>query len=115
MTKTKWNEVYNKTYKAIIKYHNKHSPDIGEIKFDETPSLSNDLEVEGIINFGLYERGTTTDDWWLQAEYYSKIGKTIIFSYDYLDCFDNLEEFADTLAKTEADIQDFESKLSIKK
>lgn len=119
MNKTNWNEVYNKTNKAIIKYV-KDNPDeyegIKEVKFELITELSYELENQSIISFGLHSRGSEDGtDYWTQAEYYSEnIGKTIIFDYDYPDCFDSVEDYADMLAKTEADIQDFERKLSIK-
>ncbi len=54
-------------------------------------------------------------DYWLQAEYYSrKIGKTIIFDYDFQDYFENAEEFAGVLSRAEDEVREFEKRLSIK-
>lgn len=115
----KWDRVYDKTYKAIIKHFKNCGANllIREVKFDDVANLVNDLEVAGIINFGLYERrGMISGDWWTQCEYFSKkIKRTIIFNYDYQDYFDTLEVFADKLASTEAYISEFENKLLIKK
>ena len=119
MTDKKWNSIYNKTYKAIIK-HIKENPDvfgkIKEVKCEDIIELSYELENQSIISFGLHSRGSEDGmDYWTQCEYHSKkIRRTIIFNYDYDDCFDSLEEFAEKLAATESYIQRFESRLSIK-
>jgi len=120
MTKTKWNTIHDKTYKAIIK-HFKTNPDefagIKEVKFEAITNFSYNLENAGIISFGLHSRCSEDGtDYWTQAEYHSKkIRKTIIYNYDYQEEFDSLSDFADKLASTEAYIQEFESKLSFNK
>ena len=119
MKKTKWNTIHDKTYKAIMKFF-KDNPhlfkDVKEVKFENVTEISYELESKSIISFGLHSRsdGNGTD-YWTQIEYASEaIGKTIIYNYDFDDCFENLKEFADNLASMEAYIQEFESRLSIK-
>ena len=63
MKKTKWDKVYDETYKAIIKYV-KNNPDMFEgitkIKFELVTTLSYELENNGVIDFGLHDRGSDT-------------------------------------------------------
>jgi len=114
-----WNEVYEETKLNIINFGKQKGDDLdllSEIEFEMPEDLAVELEGEGIISFCLYSRSDREGtDYWTQVEYYSdKISKTIIFNYDLNDNYENFEEFADEMAKMEADIVDFEKSLFIK-
>lgn len=67
---------------------------------------------EDIMSFDVGLRGNASgEDWWLQTEYYSrKLGKAIIWEYDTGD-FDDVEEVADFIIRTEQEIAEFERQL----
>jgi len=74
---------------------------------------SNRLEGEGLINFGIYDRGDN-GDYWLEVEYYSKIGKTIIWDSQF--CFgEDVNELADILIDTQKSIDEFELSIKLQK
>lgn len=53
----------------------------------------------------------SSDDFWLQTEYYSKrLRRTIIWDYE-VGNFDDYDEVADYIIRKEKDIQEFEEKL----
>jgi len=69
------------------------------------------LSQESLIDYDVYERGDTGSDYWLQAEYHSnKIGKTIIWDYDFQSDYSSLEELAELAYERGEEIKDFESK-----
>ncbi len=69
-------------------------------------------EIELLFSVSLV--GTNSSDWWLQADYYSKkIGKTIIWDYDFLDSYENVEELISVITRTNKEVEDFENKLSV--
>ena len=77
-------------------------------KFDIV-NIVNEMEEEEIINFSIHERNTD-GDYWLQVEYYSnKIGKTLIWDYNFWEG-DTNEEFIDILFNLQEEINKFETK-----
>jgi hypothetical protein len=74
--------------------------------------LEGDSKLE--IAFSIYLRGDNSGDYWLQAEFYSnKIGKTIIWDYDFADFFENEKELIECILETQSRIKDFEAKLTL--
>jgi len=70
------------------------------------------LEQMDVISFGAHHRSSEMDGWY-QIEYYSKIGKTIIFDYDFQESFDDFEDFVNVLWNTEQAIKKFEKRLEL--
>lgn len=82
-----------------------------DLTYDEqTDRLFNYLTQSLDLELSVELRESTTDSW-LQCEYYSrKLGKAIIWKYDTGD-FDDVEEVADFIIRTEQEIADFEARL----
>jgi hypothetical protein len=70
------------------------------------------LEEENLINFSVSENGHG-GDYWLQADYYSKIGKTIIYDYDFQGHYENLDALAQKALDTDLEIKEFELKVTL--
>jgi len=77
---------------------------------EDISKLANILEENENINFCLEVRGSWSgDDYWLQAEYYSKkLGNTIIWDYHYPSSFESIDEFAETIMRTSSEICEWE-------
>jgi hypothetical protein len=80
-------------------------------------NTSNELDNESIASFSFEERSSSEgSDWWTQTEYYSeKLGKAIIWCYDARDSWDTLDEFVDYIYEVNQEIEEFESKITVKK
>lgn len=101
--------------KQILKFLEEEKIKLLEYPFlEDSEHLYYELEENELLGrFSVYARGHD-GDYSLQAEYYSeKLGKTIIWDYDFphVNDFNNSEEFADFLEKTINDIEEFENKL----
>ena len=100
---------------TIIKQIRKSYPENTKFDEDMIEEVTLDLESENIICFSVERRSNEDGDYWLQAEYFSqKIGKTIIFDYDYPNSFDSVKELAERLVCTDIEIRTLEKTLSIK-
>jgi hypothetical protein len=112
--------VYDKTLKALKEYV-KDNPnifkDIKEVDFDTVTNLAYEFEQVSLINFSIVSRtGTDDSEWWTECDYSSeKLNKTIIWDYDYNDNYNCVRDFLEQLATTEAEINQFERELIIRK
>lgn len=92
----------------------------GEMDFrsdTDTDLLFQQLEQHGAVTlFSVYGRGDySSDNYWLQTEYYSKkLQMTVIWSYDTGN-FDDIDEVVDFIINTSKELRAFEKSLSIKK
>lgn len=72
----------------------------------EKTELSNTFDIAGTSSFG------DGGDSWLQCTYYSnKLGKTIIWDFDYTYQFESAEDMAERLLATYNEITAFETSL----
>ena len=71
------------------------------------------LEENGLIDFSVSDVQSNNGDWWLQADYYSKIGKTIIYDYDFQGHYENLDALAQKALDTDLEIKEFELKVTL--
>lgn len=78
----------------------------------DLPNLTNHLESECLISYNIEYRDNDSDNW-LQSEYCSKIGATIIFDYDCQSDFATIEELIEYLSNMEERIKTFESSLEL--
>ena len=105
------------TQKEKIKeYIKKHFPfvtnsEIQDIRIIE--DITNSLELEELINFSFNETMYTAEnEYWIQCEYISKIGKAIIYDYEVVENnWNTIDKFIDNLIKYHKEIKELENKI----
>lgn len=108
-----------KTKKELVswlkKYVKRNKFDIHCMEWSDMVSLSLDLEYAGFTKISVEEVSNENDSN-LQAIYYSnKLGKTIIWEYDFdfNEDGENIELMAESILKLGQEVEDFENSISI--
>lgn len=106
----------NKILKALNSYDKKYPISLFGLE-DIVTVFSNAIKDKVDLEMNIELAGTVTGiDFWLQIEYFSsKLQKTIIFEQDWTDVFTSLNEFSDSITKTEMEVRAFEKRITLKK
>lgn len=86
-----------------------------QIDYENIEDASNILELHAPLDFCIVSQVAEGDSWY-EVRYWShKIQKAVIFNADIEPDYENIEEFVDAMLEIQAEIEAFESTLTVSK
>lgn len=101
-----------KNLKNVIKNDDLYFNDLEDIE-----ASIHKIDKQFSLNWYVVIRSTPDEsDFWLECDYYSKkIGKTIVFNTDFINSFNNIDDFVETILQYDTNIKNFENNLKYAK
>lgn len=110
-----YKELESKIFESLAKDYPEYAKDV-TAELDQNLELCkmvHGLTAEGLTTFDLVYRQDEGESW-LQVEYFSRIDRCVIYDYDVDDVYDNLQHFAESMAITQQNIDEFEAEIILK-